>query len=178
MSLRGAGRALALLLALAAWGVFAGQFAVALAAPFDANGVKLGDDEAAVKQGFPAARCKPLEWKSDAADRRCDDGQAPFAGVESRVTFYLKDNAVRGFDVRFDSGQVEPVADFLKRRYGKPAAEGREKIVRKNKQEREVLKILWEQGKDRALLSSLSTGKRASLSVSRGNFDEEIYRVK
>ena len=33
-------------------------------------------------------------------------------------------------------------------------------------------------GQDKALLSSLSTGKRASLSVSRGNFEEEIYRVK
>ena len=39
---------------------------------FDANGVKLGDNEAAVKKVFPGIRCKPLEWKSDAADRRCE----------------------------------------------------------------------------------------------------------
>lgn len=151
---------------------------VAQATPFDANGVHLGDGEAAVVKGFPAARCKPLEWTSDAADRRCDDAKAPFAGIEARVTFYLKDGAIRGFDVRFDRSQFESVAEALKRKYGKPAAEGREKIVRKNKQDREVQKIRWEQGNDHALLSSLSTGKRASLSVSRGNFDEEIYRVK
>ena len=131
-----------------------------------------------MKQAFPAARCKPLEWKSDAADRRCDDAKAPFAGVESRVTFYLKAGSIRGFDIRFDSSRIDAVADFLRRHYGKPTSEAREKILRKGKPEREVLKILWEQGKDKALLSSLSTGKRASLSVSRGDFDEEIYRVK
>lgn len=145
---------------------------------FDANSVKLGDNEAAVRRSFPGIHCKALEWKSDAADRRCDDAKAPFAGVEARVTFYLKSDSVRGFDVRFDSGSLSPVADFLKRRYGKPVSEAREKIVRKGKEEREVFKIFWEQGADKALLTSLSTGKRASLSASRGNFDEEIYRVK
>ncbi len=80
--------------------------------------------------------------------------------------------------MRFDSGNLNPVADFLKRRYGKPVSEAREKIVRKGKEEREVFKILWEQGADKALLTSLSTGKRAALSVSRGDFDEEIYRGK
>ncbi len=94
------------------------------------------------------------------------------------MTFYLKSDTVRGFDVRFDSGQINPVADFLKRRYGAPVSEARDKIVRRGKEEREVFKILWEEGKDKALLSSLSTGKRASLSVSRGNFEDEIYRVK
>ena len=145
---------------------------------FDANGVKLGDNELAAKKAFPALRCKPLEWKSEAADRRCDDAKVPFAGVEARVTFYLKSNAVRGFDVRFDSGHVNPVSEFLKRRYGAPVSEARDKIVRKGKQEREIFKVLWEQGGDKAILSSLSTGKRASLSVSRGNFEDEIYRVK
>ena len=145
---------------------------------FDANGVKLGDSEAAIKKSFPGIHCKPLEWKSDAADRRCDDAKVPFAGVEARITFYLKSDSVRGFDVRFDSGNINPVNDFLKRRYGAPVSEAREKIVRKGKEEREVFKVLWEQGADKALLSSLSTGKRASLSVSRGNFEDEIYRVK
>ena len=152
--------------------------ALGLAADFDANGVKLGDREVAIKKAFPGIHCKALEWKSDAADRRCDDAKVAFGGVESRVTFYLKSDSVRGFDIRFDSGQVDPVAAFLKRRYGTPVSEARDKIVRKGKEEREVFKILWEAGKDRALLSSLSTGKRASLSVSRGNFDDEIYRVK
>ena len=145
---------------------------------FDANGVKLGDGEAAIKKSFPGIHCKALEWKSDAADRRCDDAKVPFAGVEARITFYLKADSVRGFDVRFDSGNINPVNDFLKRRYGAPVSEAREKIVRKGKEEREVFKVLWEQGADKALLSSLSTGKRASLSVSRGNFEDEIYRVK
>jgi hypothetical protein len=154
-------------------------FAPALAwAAFDANGVKLGDNELAVKKVFPGIHCKPLEWKSDAADRRCDDAKVSFGGVEARITLYLKADSVRGFDFRFDSGELATVSDYLKRRYGKPVSEGRDKIVRKGKEEREVYKILWEEGKDKALLSSLSTNKRAQLSVSRGNFEDEIYRVK
>jgi hypothetical protein len=151
---------------------------VAAFGAFDANGVKLGDNELAVKKVFPGIHCKPLEWKSDAADRRCDDAKIPFGGVEARVTIYLKSDSVRGFDVRFDSTQMDTVADYLKRRFGKPLSESRDKIVRKGKEEREVYKVLWEQGADKAMLSSLSTGKRASLSVSRGNFEDEIYRVK
>ena len=147
-------------------------------AAFDANGVKLGDNEMAVKKVFPGIRCKPLEWKSDAADRRCDDAKVPFAGVEARVTFYLKGDIIHGFEVRFDTSQLDAVAQYLKRRYGPPTSEARDKIVRKGKEEREVFKILWEQGADKALLSSLSTGKRGALSVSRGNFEDEIYRVK
>ena len=168
--MRSIARAIVLLLALAPL--------AAQSAAFDANGVSLGDNELAVKKAFPAIRCKPLEWKSDAADRRCDDAKAPFGGVETRVTFYLKADSIRGFDLRFDSSQINPVADFLRRRYGKPVSEARDKIVRKNKPEREVFKILWEQGKDKAVLSSVSSEKRAQLSVSRGDFDEEIYRVK
>ena len=145
---------------------------------FDANGVVLGDNELAIKKVFPGIHCKALEWKSDAADRRCDDAKIPFGGVEARVTFYLKADVIRGFDVRFDTSNLTPVADYLKRRYGKPLSEAREKIVRKNKEECEVFKILWEAGQDKAMLSALSTGKRGSLSVSRGNFDNEIYRVK
>ena len=145
---------------------------------FDANGVKLGDNELAIKKVFPGIHCKALEWKSDAADRRCDDAKIPFGGVEARVTFYLKADAVRGFDVRFDTSSIDSVATYLKRTYGKPVSEARDKIVRKGKEEREVFKILWEAGQDKAMLSSLSTGKRASLSVSRGNFEDEIYRVK
>ena len=82
---------------------------------FDANGVKLGDNELAVKKVFPGIHCKALEWKSDAADRRCDDAKIPFGGVEARVTFYLKADTVRAFDVRFDTNVLEPVAGYLKR---------------------------------------------------------------
>ena len=145
---------------------------------FDANGVKLGDNELAVKKAFPGIRCKPLEWKSDAADRRCDDAKAPFSGVESRVTVYLKADVVQGFDIRFDTAHLDKVGAYLKTRYGKPVSEAREKIVGKNREEREVYKMLWEAGADKALLSSISTGKRAWLSVSRGNFDDAIYRIR
>jgi len=145
---------------------------------YDVNGVRLGDNELAVKKAFPGIRCKPLEWKSEAADRRCDDPKIAFTGVESRITLYLRGDAVQGMDVRFDGSFVNSVADYLKRRYGAPLSEGREKIIRANQDERESYKVLWEQGKDKALLSALSTGKRASLSVSRGNFEEEIYRVR
>ncbi len=150
----------------------------AAGAGFDANGVRLGDSELAIKKLFPGIRCKALEWKSPGADRRCDDAQVPYAGIEARVTFYLKADAVQGFDVRFEMGNVDTVAAFLRGRYGKPLSESREKIIRKNKEEREVFKILWEQGKDSARLSALSTGKRASLSVSRGDFAEQIYHIR
>lgn len=151
---------------------------LASGAGFDVNSVTLGDSELAIKKSFPGIRCKPLEWKTAAADRRCDDAKVPFAGIESRVTFYLKSDSVQGFDVRFEMGNVDLVANYLRGRYGKPLSESREKIIRKNKEEREVFKILWEQGRDSARLSALSTGKRGSLSVSRGNFAEEIYHIK
>ena len=145
---------------------------------FDANGVKLGDNELAVKKVFPGIRCKPLEWKSDGADRRCDDAKVAFAGVESRVTVYLKGDIVQGFDIRFDNGLVEIVSANLKKRYGAPVSESRDTLLNKNKEERVVYKVLWEEGKDKAMLSSISTGKRAWLSVSRGNFDDAIYRIR
>jgi hypothetical protein len=147
-------------------------------AAYDVNGVKLGDSETAVKKTFPSIRCKPLEWKTDAADRRCDDAKISFSGVEARVTFYLKADAVQGFDVRFDVAHVNAVADFLKRRWGAPFSEVRDSISRKEKEPRESYKVLWEQGRDRVLLSSLSTGKRVNLTGSRGNFENEIYRIK
>lgn len=151
---------------------------LAQGAGFDVRGVHLGDNELAIKKAFPGIRCKPLEWKSPAADRRCDDASVPYAAVETRITFYLKADAIRGFDLRFDTNNVDTVAAFLRTHFGKPLSESREKIIRKNKEEREVFKILWEQGGDKARLSSLSTGKRASLSVFRGNFDEEIYHIQ
>ena len=157
--------------------VLAAPCAVLAAGVYDASGVQLGDSEQGVKKVFPGIRCKPLEWKSQAADRRCDDAGVAFAGIEARITFYLKAGAVRAFDVRFDRQHVDKIAEHLRRHYGKPLSEGRETIVGKNSKEREIFKMLWEHGSDRARLSSLSTAKRASLSVSRGDFDEEIYRI-
>ena len=163
---------------LGAWLLALAFVPVAASGAFDANGVKLGDNELAIKKAFPGIHCKALEWKSDAADRRCDDAKVPFGGVEARITVYLKANSVQGFDVRFDTVQLETVTAYLKTRYGKPVSESKDTILNKNREAREVFKVLWEQGADKAMLSSISTGKRAALSVSRGNFDDAIYRIR
>jgi hypothetical protein len=155
--------------------LFAG---LARAAGFDINGMALGDAEAAAIKAFPSARCKPLEWKSDAADRRCDDGKIVVAGVQAKITVYLKRDSIQGFDLRFDVKDQDRLAGHFKGRWGKPVSEGRDKIYREGKEAREVYKVAWQQGQDRAVLTSVSTGKRASLSAARGRFEEEIYRLK
>jgi len=147
-------------------------------AAYDANGVALGATEKDVKKGFPSALCKPLEWKSSASDRRCDDAKIAFAGVEARVTFYLKGDAVQAFDVRFNTLDLDKVVAHLKSRYGKPASETKDSIEQINKPPKVTYKALWEQGKDRAALIVPMEKKRAALTVSRGNWEEEIYRVR
>jgi hypothetical protein len=147
-------------------------------AAYDANDVALGASEKAIVGQFPSAHCKPLEWTSKAADRRCDDARISFGGVEARITFYLRSNAVQAFDVRFDSRDAERVVSFLKTRYGAPVAETREKPVREGKSAREIYKLRWEEGRDRAVLTAHQDRRRALLSVSRGDFEEEIYRVR
>ena len=147
-------------------------------AGFDADGVPLGASEKDVKKRFPSARCKELEWASVAADRRCDDGKAAFAGMETRITFYLKQGAVVAFDVRFDVRFTERMASTLKGRYGKPAAEEREKPDRPDAPKREVYTVSWEGRGERAVLTSVSDQRRGSLLASRGRFEEEIYRVR
>ena len=164
---------------LAAWLLpLALGFASTARATYDANGVALGGGEAPVKKQYPGAHCKPLEWKTDAAERRCDDARIAFAGIEARITFYLKKNEIQAFDLRFDAKDLERVVAHLKSSYGKPDSETRETIRRQGKADREVYKLLWERGRDRAVLTRLSTRKQATLSASRGNFEEEIYRVK
>ena len=150
----------------------------ASAAGFDVNGVALGGTEADVRRVFPSARCKPLEWKSDAADRRCDDGKVVVAGAVGKFTVYLKRDAIQAYDLRFDMQDLDRLAGHIKNRWGKPVSEARDKVYKDGKEVREVYKLAWQQGKDRAVLTALSTGKRVSLSVGRGNFEEEIYRVK
>ena len=147
-------------------------------AAYDADGVPLGASEKDVKKRFPSARCKALEWASMAADRRCDDAKAVFAGMETRITFYLKKDAVEAFDVRFDIKFTERMASTLRGRYGKPTAEEREKPERPDAPPRELFKLLWEAKSERALFTSLSDRRRGSLLVSRGGFEEEIYRVR
>ena len=144
-------------------------------AAYDANGIALGASEKAVTTQFPSAFCKPLQWTSQAADRRCDDSKIVFGGVLSRVTFYLKEDRVQAFDVRFESRDTERLVSFLKSRYGEPATETRD---RDTKRGGDLTKLLWENGGERAVLVSQADKRRASLTVSRGAFEEEIYRVR
>jgi hypothetical protein len=156
---------------------------VLLAAPavawgFDFNGVAIGAREADVKKAFPSAHCQPLEWQSRAAERRCDDARVAFAGVPGRITFYLKGDAIQAFDFRFASSERERVVAQLKARWGAPANEGTESFVRHEGEERRTYKVRWSRGKDQAVLAAPINGRRATLAASRGNFDEEIYRVR
>ena len=153
---------------------------LALASPlawasYDANGIRLGVSEKSVVQLFPGAHCKPLQWTSNAADRRCDESKVMFGGIPSRITFYLKDDKVQAFDVRFESRDTERLAGFLRQRYGAPTSERREKV---DKKRGELLRVEWESNGERAVLVSQSEKRRASLSVSRGDFEDEIYRVR
>src|SRR3954464_12476127 len=100
--------------------------APAAAAAYDANGVALGASEDDIKKRFPSAYCKPLEWVSRAADRRCDDAKISFGGAEGRITFYLRKGAVQAFDVRFDTKDLDRVTKLLKTRYGNPVSEVKE----------------------------------------------------
>ena len=97
---------------------------------FDANGVAIGAREVDVKKAFPSARCKPLEWKTDAAERRCDDSRISLAGVPAKITFYLKADAIQAFDLRFDVKDRAQVAAHLKGHWGKPLSEATETISR------------------------------------------------
>lgn len=145
---------------------------------FDANGIVLGATEKAVIAQFPSAHCKPLQWSSRAADRRCDDAKVDFGGASSRITFYLKKDRVQAFDVRFDTREADRVVAFLKSRYGTPSAETREKIETRGKPPRELYKVRWENGDQRAVLTAQMEKRRASLTVSRGDFEDEIYRLQ
>jgi hypothetical protein len=148
------------------------------AAAYDVNGVALGAHESAVKKRFPSIHCKELEWKSLAAERRCDDSQVAFGGAEVRITFYLRKDAVQAFDVRFDVKDTDRVAAFVKSRYGTPVSETRDTIETPGKPARQIYKLLWEKGDERAVLVAQPDKRRGTLSVSRGKFDEEIYRVR
>jgi len=151
-------------------------FASAANAAFDVNGIALGASEADVKKAFPSAHCKKLEWESRAADRRCDDSRIRVGGVEARVTFYLRRDKVEAYDVRFDSQSLSQFATSLQKNWGKPASEQRDTLG--DKTPRLVYKALWEGKGERAALVSRSDQRRGSLLVSRGNFEEEIYKVR
>lgn len=152
-------------------------FAVPVFAAYDANGIGLGSSEKEVEGRFPGAHCKALEWKSRAADRRCDDAKATFGGAPARITFYLKDDRVQAFDVRLDTKDVERVAQFLKSSYGKPSEERRDKADARGRP-RAIYTVRWDDGEQRAVLTAQIERRRASLTVSRGDFEDEIYRVR
>ena len=137
------------------------------AAAYDVNEVALGASEKEIKQRFPHANCRALEWPTRAADRRCDDSRISFGGVEASVTFYLRRDVVEGFDVRFDRRELERVVESLRKRYGAPAAEGPPPVTAE-----------WKAKGERAVLTAEQGRRRASLLVSRGTFEEELYKVR
>jgi hypothetical protein len=148
------------------------------AAALDVKDIALGASERDIKRKLPSAHCKALEWQSKAADRRCDDSRVAFGGVEVQVTFYLKKDALEAFDLRFDTKELDRFVAFLKSRYGAPQSESKESFDRKGNSARQVYRALWESGKERAVLTAQLEKRRASMLVSRGDFDEEIYRVR
>ena len=83
------------------------------------------------------------------------------------MTFYLRRDAVEGFDVRFDRRELERVMEFLRKRYGAPVADGPDPV-----------KAEWKDKAERAVLTAEQGRRRASLLVSRGTFEEELYKVR
>jgi len=153
-------------------------FMPAMAQAFDVDGVALGGREADVKKAYPSAFCKPLEWKSAAADRRCDDGKITVGGIPASVTFYLKADAIQAFDLRFAASARDQITALLKSRWGAPRSETTETFSRRERNERRIYKARWARDRDQAVLTVPLERKRATLSASRGSFDEEIYRVR
>jgi hypothetical protein len=153
-------------------------FASAPALAFEVNGVGLGASETELRARYPSAYCKPLEWKSPAAERRCDDGRISFAGVDARITFFLHEGRVEGFQLRFAARDRPRIEATLKSLWGRPSAETRDLIQRKGRSEAEVYKTTWDKAQDRATLTWRPERKRSWLMVSRGNFAQEIYRVR
>jgi hypothetical protein len=145
---------------------------------YDINGVALGGKELDIRKAFPTAHCKPLEWKTNAADRRCDDAQIAVDGVQVRFTAYTKNDVIQAFDLRFDVKDLERMKASLQARWGKPLSEATELFAQKNKPDRKVFKMRWEKGQDRAVLSAQLDKRNVAVEVSRGSFPEEIYRVR
>ena len=145
---------------------------------YELNGIALGGKEVDAKKAMPSTRCKALEWKSEAADRRCDDARVAVGGVETRITVFLKAGVIQAYDLRFDIKDLERLKAHLKGRWGEPLAEATEVIARRDAKDRQVFKMRWEKGAERALLTAQLQKKRASLEVSRGSFPEEVYRVR
>lgn len=147
-------------------------------AAYDVKDIALGAHESDIKGKFPSAHCKQLEWKSKAADRRCDDAKVAVGGIEVQVTFYLRKDVLEAYDVRFDTKELPKFVGFLKSRFGAPQSETRDTYPRGEKDKRQVYKAAWDNGAERAVLTAQLEKRRASMLVWRGDFDEEIYRVQ
>ncbi len=147
--------------------------ASAASAAYDVNEVKLGASERDIKQRFPNAHCRALEWPSRAADRRCDDSRITVGGVDASVTFYLKRDSVEGFDLRFDHRDTPTMLKYLQTRYGKPLAQPPAPATPPA-----PVTVDWKGADERARLTSEPGRRRASLLVWRGAFEEEIYKVR
>jgi hypothetical protein len=143
------------------------MFAGAAVAAYDVNEVTLGASEKQIKARFPYANCRSLEWPTRAADRRCDDSRVSLGGVNASVTFYLRRDTLEGIDVRFDRRDMDRVLEFLRTRYGAPATEGPAPV-----------RAQWKDKTERAVLAAEQGRRRASLLVSRGAFEEELYKVR
>jgi hypothetical protein len=141
--------------------------AASASAAYDANEVTLGASEKEIKARFPHANCRPLEWPSRAAERRCDDSRVAFGGIDASITFYLKGDALEGFDVRVDKSEFERMTQYLSKRYGKPVEASADPA-----------RVEWKNRGERALLSAEQGRRRASLLVWRGAFLDEIYKVR
>jgi len=152
--------------------------ALPASAAYDIKDIKLGASEGQVRKALPGVHCKALEWQSKAAERRCDDSRVAFGGVEVQVTVYLKKDAVEAFDMRFNTSDLERFVRFAKARYGKPQSETKDSIARKGSVPRQLYKALWENAGERAVLVAQLEKRRASMLVYRGDFEEEIYRVR
>jgi hypothetical protein len=133
------------------------------------DGLALGASEGAVRQRLPNAHCQPLQWQSRAADRRCDDSRAMLAGMEARLTVYLKNDAVEAFDVRFDSRDAARMEKLAAEHFAaKP-------VVRQNEK---THTLHWRANGERAVLTTQPGERRATFLVWRGDFYEEIYKVR
>ncbi|HXZ52888.1 MAG TPA: hypothetical protein VEH51_12870 [Burkholderiales bacterium] len=150
--------------------------APALAA-YDVNGITLGASEREVKQAFPSVYCQPLEWKSAAAERRCDDSRISLGGAPARVTFYMKHDKVQAFDVGFDPRDQERVVAFLKTQYGKLSSERTDTITRPGKADRKIYKAAWRDGDVSAQVTVHFGTRYARLEVARDDFARKIYEV-
>lgn len=152
-----------------AWVLAGALLAQSAHAALDLDGLVLGASEKAIQQRLPNAHCQPLQWESRAADRRCDDSHAKLAGIDVRVTVYLKAGAAEAFDVRFESRYAARIEKLASERFASQP-------VRKDGEK--VSTLEWRSGAAQVLLSMQHGQRRASLLVWRGAFYDEIYRVR